>query len=216
MFSNHARKSNWRGAVLFGLGTTALLFAAVPLANYLSYTSDDGIWFAAAVNVQPPPPPPPNDPPPPPEEKKEVEEPELKHQPPPLTLAAIDALLNPGTGSATADMGMGQTLGAIDALAEIRIFELSELDKHPMPIQRVSPIFPYEAKQANLRGWVNVLFIVDENGTVRDARIEASSHREFENSALDAIRLWKFTAGMKDGRAVRSRMLLPFRFTIQD
>ncbi len=214
LYTQTTKGANRGATVGLSIGMTVVLFIAVPLANLLSITNSDNTDLLQLDNTLPPPPPPPNEPPPPPEPEKQEEKPELEKTPPPLTLAALDVLLNPGTGSASGDFGMGQTLAGFDALDEMRVFELSELDKHPNPIQRVGPNYPYEAKQAGITGWVRVLFIVDETGAVRNARVDASSHREFESSALDAIRLWRFTPGVKDGANVRTKMMQPFRFNL--
>ncbi|BET69097.1 hypothetical protein ASA1KI_40150 [Opitutales bacterium ASA1] len=216
VYARSAKAGNKVGTVGLSIAVTLILFIAVPLANLLSISNDDGPEIRALDTSLQPPPPPPTEPPPPPEEQQEEEKPELDKTPPPLSLAALDVLLNPGTGAASGDFGMGVALSDFDALDELRVFELSELDKTPNPVQRIAPTYPYEAKQAGLVGWVRVLFVVDETGSVRNARVDASSHREFEAAALDAIRLWKFTPGMKDGAAVRTRMLLPFKFSLNN
>lgn len=216
IYAKTTKSANRPGTAGLSIAATLVLFAAVPLANLLSIRDDDSIRLMKTDTSLPPPPPPPAEPPPPPEEQKEEEKPELDKVPPPLSLAALDVLLNPGTGSASGDFGMGQSLANFDALDEIGLFELSELDKQPNPVQRIGPVYPYEAKQAGLVGWARVWFIVDETGSVRNARIDASSHREFEASALDAIRLWKFTPGVKDGRNVRTKMMQPFSFKLNN
>lgn len=204
------------GTVGLSIGLTVALFLAVPLVNLINISMDDTLDIGRVDNSLAPPPPPPQEPPPPPEEEQQEEKPELEETPPPLSLAELDVLLNPGTGGAAGDFAMGNALSDFDVLDEIQVFELSELDKHPVPLQRVAPVYPYEAKQAGLQGWVKVIFIVDEQGTVRSARVDSSSHREFESAALDAVRLWRFQPGMKDAKAVRTRMLLPFKFNLNN
>jgi len=204
------------GAIGLSIGLTVTLFLAVPLVNLIKISQEETIELQRVDNALPPPPPPPVEPPPPPEEKQEEEKPELEETPPPLSLSELDVLLNPGTGNASGDFAMGSALSDFDALTEIQVFELSELDKQPVPIQRAAPVYPYEAKQAGLEGWVKVIFIVDETGAVRNARIDSSSHREFESAALDAVRLWRFQPGVKDGKNVRTRMLLPFKFNLNN
>jgi len=211
-----ARNRHKVSTVGLSIGTTLALFIAVPLANLLSISNEGGRRVDTLDTSLQPPPPPPTEPPPPPEQQQQEQKPELDKTPPPLSLAALDVLLNPGTGSATGDFGMGGSLSDFDALDEMKVFELSELDKTPNPVQRIAPTYPYEAKQAGLVGWVRVLFIVDETGSVRNARVDASSHREFETAALDAIRLWRFTPGVKDGKNVRTKMLLPFKFSLNN
>jgi protein TonB len=193
-----------------------LLFCAVPLANYLSVNSDRVRIETRSFTPPPPPAPPKETLPPPPVAREEKEQPRLDHRPPPLTLSQIEFILNPGTGSASGDFGVVAGLEAFNALDELAVFELSELDRHPVPIQRIAPVYPYEAKQQQLTGWVRLLFVVDEAGATRNIRVDGSSSRLFEGPAQDALRSWRFTPGMKDGRAVRTRMLLPFVFSLND
>ena len=71
-------------------------------------------------------------------------------------------------------------------------------------------------KQAGISGSARVIFIVDENGRVRSPRIDSSTHREFEQPSIDAVLQWKFEPGMKDGRAVKTRMMLPLKFNLNN
>jgi len=195
---------------------TAILFLALPFTQLLDAFKPGGDSVTTAdVSIQPPPPPP-AEPPPPEEEKEQEDKPELETKPPPLSLAQLEVALNPGDGGATGDFGFGTFTANFDALAELEIFELADLDKIPNPLHRASPNYPYEMKQAGISGWARVMFIVDETGRVRSPRITASSHREFEQPSLDAVLQWKFEPGMKDGRAVKTRMMLPLKFNLNN
>ena len=89
-------------------------------------------------------------------------------------------------------------------------FELGELDEIPRVISRVSPIYPEKMRRARLEGRVVLYFIVDENGVVKNARVESAT-----NPALDALRKWRFKPGIKDGRKVKTRMRQPMTFSLQ-
>jgi protein TonB len=67
-------------------------------------------------------------------------------------------------------------------------------------------------KKAKIEGSVTLVFVLNEEGRVEDARVENSSRPEFEKPALDAIRKWRFRPGMKDGQAVRTYIRQPIRF----
>ena len=200
---------------MFSMGVTALLFAAIGWVNLLSIRRADARPEEnAGVSVAPPEMPKFDPPPPPPEEKKEKEEPKLDEPDQHISLVDLEAALNPGPGPDGWGRNMGPLIGAVDPLDELRIFNPDDLEEQPNPIQRVAPQYPYEAVQGRINGWVKVAFVVDENGNVRDPRVDSSSNRMFERAALDAIRLWKFTPGRKDNENVRTRMLLPFQFNL--
>ena len=97
-----------------------------------------------------------------------------------------------------------------------KLFELKDLDQKPTPITRIQPTYPFEMKRAGQNGTVTLGFIVDSTGTVRDAYVVDSSHREFEAAAIQAIQKWKFRPGKKGGRAVNTKMQQPIVFNISN
>ena len=98
---------------------------------------------------------------------------------------------------------------------EDMIFEIADLDQPPVPIVQIAPVYPPELKRNRVQGTVNVVFIVDENGSVKRPSIEKSTNREFNENALKAVRQWKFEAGEKDGKKVKTRVRLPLAFTLR-
>jgi len=212
--ANH--KSRVSVTVIGGIVATALLFLALPFTQLLTAFNLGGDNNALADYSMPPPPPPPIDPPPPQDDDEQDDKPELDTKPPPLSLAQLEIALNPGDGGASGDFGFGTFTADFNALDELEIFELKDLDKIPNPLHQVAPTFPYEMKQQGITGWVRVIFIVDEKGRVRTPRIESSSHREFEQPTIDAVLQWRFEAGKKDGRAVKTRMMLPLKFNLNN
>jgi protein TonB len=104
--------------------------------------------------------------------------------------------------------GFGRGLG--------QIFDISQLDQIPVARIQQQPIYPYEMRRAGITGEVNVGFIVDSNGDVRDAYVINSTHREFEVPAVQAVSKWKFRPGRRGGRAVNTRMSVPIVFSFND
>jgi protein TonB len=104
--------------------------------------------------------------------------------------------------------GFGKGLG--------QIFDISQLDQIPVAKFQQQPIYPYEMRRAGITGEVNVGFIVDINGDVRDAYVMNSTHREFEVPAVQAVSKWKFRPGRRGGRAVNTRMSVPIVFSFTD
>jgi protein TonB len=98
----------------------------------------------------------------------------------------------------------------------IEIFDIRNLDQRPMPKFRVQPQYPFEMRRAGVEGEVLVEFIVDSNGDVRNPFVVRSSHRDFEQSAIQAVSKWKFKPGRKGGRDVNtSRVQQLLSFTLQ-
>ncbi|AHF90327.1 biopolymer transporter TonB [Opitutaceae bacterium TAV5] len=104
----------------------------------------------------------------------------------------------PGTGIAGSGMA--------------NLFDLANLDEMPTPRFQAAPLYPFEMRRAGIRGQVMVGFIVDTAGNVRDAYAISSSHREFEQEAVNAVMKWKFRPGKKGGANVNARMQVPIQF----
>lgn len=213
VYSPPARSAKLSRTAVFAVFATVGLFLVVPLANFLNFDTSDDRNLRDVDSSLPPPPPPPTEPPPPPEQEQQQEDPELNEPPPPLTLSQLDMTLNAGMGGAVG-AGFASFDANFSALEEIKIFELSDLDRIPVPISQVQPVHPYDLKRNRVTGTATVEFIVDETGSVRDPRAINFSHREFGDSAVDAVRNWKFQPGEKDGKKVRTRVRQLINFSL--
>ncbi|MDH6166207.1 protein TonB [Variovorax boronicumulans] len=80
-------------------------------------------------------------------------------------------------------------------------------------LQRHMPDYPAALADEGVEGQVIAVFYVGEAGTPEDVRIERSPHPLLSKAVLDALKGWRFEpARSADGRPVRTRMRLPFRF----
>lgn len=100
-----------------------------------------------------------------------------------------------------------QTTVEIPIMGEI--FDVQKLDRKPTPKVQPVPIYPAELRKFGIGGEVVVDFVVDSAGDVRNARVIRSTVRELEQSALEAVRLWKFDPGMVGERVVNSHLQMP-------
>jgi len=197
-----------------GMIVTIAIFMALPLMSILSDVVQKTNVIQVADNAEPPPPPPPDELPPPPEEEEEQEKPEMEEPPPPMTLTQLELALNPGAGNAAGDFGFGDFNTGIDALADMQIFDLQDLDKQPRPLFQIKPVYPYSLKQAQVQGWVQVEWVIDPQGRVLRPRAVKSTHREFEQPAVEAIMRSKWQPGKKDGKNVAVRVRQRIDFTL--
>lgn len=98
--------------------------------------------------------------------------------------------------------------------------EKEELDKIPMPVGGMETIlknvvYPTDAKKAGSEGKVFVKAIVDENGTVTETLIEKGDNKLLNEAAEKAVKATKFTAGEKDGKKVKSEIVVPIVFRLK-
>ncbi|MBT3914597.1 MAG: energy transducer TonB [Verrucomicrobia bacterium] len=99
-----------------------------------------------------------------------------------------------------------------DAIAEMKIFDLSEVDREPRPLVRIPPQYPPKLLLNRVSGRVDLLIVIDEEGRVTDYQVRRFTHNEFKREVTRVIRQWKFSPAMKDGRKVAVRKVQPFYF----
>ena len=92
------------------------------------------------------------------------------------------------------------------------------LDEYPKPLRPIEPRFPEQATIGRISGGtVTLLLLIDEEGVLRDVSVvEAQPESIFDEAALAAFRDMRFSPARKDGRAVRSRVLVTVGFESND
>ncbi|MCU0770633.1 MAG: energy transducer TonB [Verrucomicrobia bacterium] len=201
-------------AVFVGVGFTALLFGFIPFAHRVNKPDRTlELVKTSAIELPPPAeeaPPPPVEEEKPPQREAEPELAEAQQQ-----LIPISADLEVATGTGGGFLGVSE-IRSLTAASEIQdeVFDVAELEKRPEAVSQVAPMYPPELRKAKIEGLVTLVFVLDETGRVDEPRVENSSRPEFEKPALDAIRKWRFSPGMKDGQAVRTYIRLPLRFRV--
>jgi periplasmic protein TonB len=122
-----------------------------------------------------------------------------------LDVEAIAAGLGAEFGSAGGGGGDGR-----GALA----FNSGLSDRDPLPLVRVEPEYPPQARQRKLEGWVQVRFTISTAGSVKDAVVVKSSHTVFERNAVQAVNKWKYQPLLKGGKpaeATGQQVVLRFK-----
>ena len=89
-------------------------------------------------------------------------------------------------------------------------------DTDVIPLVRVNPQYPLQAKRKRIEGWVHVAFAIDKKGAVEDPYVIASHPPGvFERSALRAIRKWRYEPKIVAGKAVvRPRVSVRITFEL--
>ena len=94
-------------------------------------------------------------------------------------------------------------------------YNTGEVDQPPVPIYTVKPIYPFQARRKEITGQVTVRLLIDANGRVVRAEIISSEPAGvFDDSALSAVRKWRFKPGRLDGRAVSIWVTVPIIFKL--
>jgi protein TonB len=91
-----------------------------------------------------------------------------------------------------------------------------QVERPPVPIKRVMPVYPPVARARNLEGRVVLRAVVDRAGHVEQAITVVDSIPLLDAAAVEALRQWRFTPGEdRDGHAVRVLIDLPIRFQLR-
>lgn len=129
-----------------------------------------------------------------------------------VTFTITQRGLEPATVSGRAEAGKTLTLNG--TLLDIdRVMRLSELDERPVPIQQVEPDLSAGVRAEG--GNATIEFVVGKDGTPGELRVVNASNPSFGRACLAAAAKWKFRPGYVRGKAVRTRMILPFRMSPQ-
>lgn len=94
-----------------------------------------------------------------------------------------------------------------------RIYSPSELDEIPLPIHMTTPEFPEEFRGQNIIAKATVIFYIDADGTTRMPHVTESSHDGFGQTALLAVKEWKFQPPMARGKPVAILARQEFKFS---
>ncbi len=86
-----------------------------------------------------------------------------------------------------------------------------------LKIVAADPIYPFQAREHGLEGWVTVTFDVLATGVVANVRVVESSNRLFENTSVKAASKFKYKPRTVDGRGVRTNDIThTFTFMIDE
>ncbi len=78
------------------------------------------------------------------------------------------------------------------------------------------PNYPQAALERGTEGWVDLTFTVRTDGSVADVSVSAAEPAGiFEQSAMAAVRRWRYEPVKREGRAVEQRARLRLRFSIE-
>jgi len=78
-------------------------------------------------------------------------------------------------------------------------------------------LYPEAAKKAGMSGMAVVSFIIEANGELSTFEVLKTPHADLSDELIRVLKLSpKWTAGMKDGKAVRVKYKLPFRYELSD
>ena len=101
-----------------------------------------------------------------------------------------------------------------DAPADDGALRVGGVIKPPTKIVNVAPIYPQEAKDAQIQGVVIIETVVDEAGAVKEAWV-LKSVPLLDEPALEAVRQWRYQPTLMNGVPRPVRMTVTVNFTLE-
>jgi TonB family protein len=87
----------------------------------------------------------------------------------------------------------------------------------PRKLVDVKPVYPASMREAGREGTVPLEAIIGEDGTVTSVRVvSAQVHPDFAIAAVDAVRQWRFSPTLLNGRPVEVVMTVSIDFKLAD
>ena len=83
-----------------------------------------------------------------------------------------------------------------------------------MLIHRVEPVYPPLARQTHREGHVELHAIISTDGTIQSLQI-VSGDALFLQSAVDAVRQWRYRATVLNGQPVEIETYITVIYTLQ-
>ena len=125
--------------------------------------------------------------------------------------ARIEAKPEPPRATAPASSPAGGI--EVPLIRDPTYYPAKQLDVYPQPLAPVRLDYPDSAASARIDGRLLVLLLIDEFGMVNDASVvEAQPEGYFEEAALAVFRSARFSPAQRQGRPVKSRVLLQVKY----
>lgn len=102
----------------------------------------------------------------------------------------------------------------LDKMVAKRIVDVK--DANPQPFFGPTPEYPKALRKTDTKGEVMLTIRITRTGAVLDPVVKSATDPAFAESAVAAVRLWRFLPKVVDGRAVEMTVNLPFAFTPPD
>jgi protein TonB len=104
---------------------------------------------------------------------------------------------------------------AVASIASMALEGATTPDATPHKLVNPAPRYPEEAVAANQSGTVILRVLVGADGTVESLRVfKSSGVNSLDDSALAAVRRWRFSPATRGGAAVPGEVNVPIKFRI--
>jgi TonB family protein len=91
------------------------------------------------------------------------------------------------------------------------VYDLGPGVTPPRIVKQVNPQYPNN-RGVRVEGSVIIALVVSSKGIPEAPRVLKSLDKDLDQSAIDAVKQWRFTPAQKDGKAIAVRISLQIQF----
>lgn len=104
------------------------------------------------------------------------------------------------------------------AVIEGKVYELKEVDTAPeLTGKRTLAVYPRSLQRSGVSGEATIQFVVSkDDGRVGEPEVVQATHPAFGESAVNAVRRWRYVPAVKNGEKVNCRMQVPISFNLSE
>jgi len=95
------------------------------------------------------------------------------------------------------------------------VFNVGGGVSEPVLLSQVQPEYSDDGRKARIQGTVELLIIVNPDGTVKFDNVRKSLGYGLDQKAIEAVKKWKFSAGKKDGKPVATYVSVLVNFSLR-
>jgi protein TonB len=140
-----------------------------------------------------------------------------------ITAETVDATPQIVPGAITNARGTAPTSHVVEAVPAERAGSGgqgatgAQVDRLPGPLpSNPEPLYPEELRRQQIGGTVLLRVVISSDGSVERVTLEKTSgHQQLDDSALAAVRVWRFQPPRRNGVPTRFEALLPITFAIR-
>ncbi len=131
-------------------------------------------------------------------------------------LFACLVLLSPATTLAAAQPEAVPPASSAPAAQEEPAFDLSQVDDYPRRLTPENPRYPERLKREGVEAELQVLFIIEADGTVSNLVLHKSSDPRFDAVTRECVQRWRYEPARRAGKPVRVKVRVPVYFKLEE
>jgi TonB family protein len=104
----------------------------------------------------------------------------------------------------------------LEELVDVPIVDTNDNTKPPKSLHKRKPKYPEAARRAGKEGVVRLEATIGTDGKAKDIKVIEGIGFGCDEAAIEALKKSRFTPAEKDGKPVDRRIIIPYRFKIED